>query len=408
MTASQLTSKAVQTFKAADMPSALVEIKRALGPEALIVSVRQVPGGEPWQVWKKPGVEVVAMSAKPAALPTAPKAATPKAAANTAPDKTAEMRAAILALAAGRAAAPEAATRPAPVPEPPAQRSAVAAHPEPAAVTAATLPAPAPAGPSVLEQARAHLTAQGLLPALVTKVTNATARNLSATALADTTRVTWHMQQQLEAVLLTETEASFNKRKVVCLIGATGAGKTTMAARLAARATQLRGRSVAWACADTLRAGAIAQARVYAETLKLPLRVVYTPGELAQAVEAESQADLILVDLPGCNPRRENAVVELGAFLAALPERATYWVAPATAKDADLADALAAFHPFRLTGLIITKLDETATYGSVYNVAWQSRLPLAYFTTGPRVLDELLPAAPEKLAAAIIEGNFRA
>ncbi len=165
--------------------------------------------------------------------------------------------------------------------------------------------------------------------------------------------------------------------------------------------------AVAWICADTMRAGAIAQARAYAETLKLPLRVVYTPGELAQAVAAESGADLVLVDMPGCNPRRENAVVELGAYLSALPERSTYWVAAATAKETDLADTLAAFHPFRLTGMMVTKLDETATFGNVYNLAWQSRLPLAFFTAGPRVLDELVPAEAEQLAAALLEGSFR-
>jgi flagellar biosynthesis protein FlhF len=245
------------------------------------------------------------------------------------------------------------------------------------------------------------------LPALLDKVTDTTTRALSPAALQDPTRVTWQVQQQLEAVLLTETETAFARRRLVCLIGTTGAGKTPMAARLAARFTQLRGRSVAWICADTVRAGAIAQARAYAETLKLPLRVVYTPAELAQAVAAESHADLVLVDLPGCNPRREEAVVELGGYLAALPERATYWVAAATAKDADLADTLAAFHPFRLSGLIVTKLDETRTYGSVYNLAWQSRLPLAFFTASPRVLDELSPAQPEHLAEALLESTFR-
>lgn len=390
------TQKAVQTFKAPNMPTALNDIQRALGPEALIVSVRQVPSGEAWQVWKKAGVEVVAMGpAKPAVdVPAA--------------DKGPAAKATNPALANAIAAARE--TRPAPAPRAPSPTATTVVAERPAGPAAALAAAAVPAGTlgPILEQARARLMAQGLRPALVHKVTEATARNLTAVALTDEMRVLWHLQQQLEAVLLTEPETSFRQQRIVCLIGTTGAGKTTMTARLAARMTQLRGRAVAWICADTVRAGAIAQARAYADTLKLPLRVVYTPGELAQAVAAESQADLVLVDMPGCNPRHENAVVELGAFLAALPERATYWVAPATAKEDDLADTLAAFHPFRLTGLMVTKLDETATFGNVYNLAWQSRLPLAFFTAGPRVLDELLPAQPEQLAAALLEGTFRA
>jgi flagellar biosynthesis protein FlhF len=359
--------KGVQTFKAPDMPSALEQIQKALGPEALIVSVRQAPAGSAWQVWKKPGIEVVAMASGAVSKCAAP-------------------------------AAPAVAVAP---------RPATISAPAAPVVPAPVIPAQPAAPSAILERARTRLASQGLLPTLLDKITSTTARSLSATALNDTTRVTWSLQQQLEAMLLTEGEVSFARRHLVCLVGTTGAGKTTMAARLAARFTQLRGKSVAWICADTMRAGAIAQARVYADTLKLPLRVVYTPAELAQAVAAESEADLVLVDMPGCNPRREEAVVELGGYLAALPERSTYWVATATAKDADLADTLAAFHPFRLTGLIVTKLDETSSFGSVYNLAWQSRLPLAFFTASPRVLDELLPARPENLAEAVMEGTFR-
>jgi flagellar biosynthesis protein FlhF len=157
----------------------------------------------------------------------------------------------------------------------------------------------------------------------------------------DEARVRRHLTQQLEAGLTVQGQNALADRKVVCLIGASGSGKTTTTAKLAAHYTKDLGRTVAWMCADTLRTGAISQARIYAETLKLPLRVAYTPDELAQAVAAESDADLILVDMPGGNPRREEDVVELGALLTALPKRATYLIAPATAKDGDLADALA-------------------------------------------------------------------
>ena len=50
-----------QTFRAATTQAALDQVQQALGPEALILSVRQVPGGPAWQAWKKPEVEVMAL-----------------------------------------------------------------------------------------------------------------------------------------------------------------------------------------------------------------------------------------------------------------------------------------------------------------------------------------------------------
>ena len=43
-----------KTFRAEDMKSALLQVREELGPEALILSTREVPGGAAWQVWKTP------------------------------------------------------------------------------------------------------------------------------------------------------------------------------------------------------------------------------------------------------------------------------------------------------------------------------------------------------------------
>jgi flagellar biosynthesis protein FlhF len=186
-------------------------------------------------------------------------------------------------------------------------------------------------------------------------------------------------------------------------VGASGCGKTTTLGKVAAFHVRHEALRVAWVCADTVRAGAIAQARFFAEAFKLPFRVAYTPDDLAKAVIAEKETDLIVVDTPGCNPQRKPEVIELMHLLSALPGRHTYLAAPATAKDADLTDALAAFGPLDLKGLVLTKLDETSTYGSAFNLAWRSRLPLMYFTTGPGTLDDLHSASTGMLVGGLMQ-----
>jgi flagellar biosynthesis protein FlhF len=99
-------------------------------------------------------------------------------------------------------------------------------------------------------------------------------------------------------------------------------------------------------------------------------------------------------------------VVEIGALLTALDRRLTYLVAPATAKEADLSAALSAFSLFDLKGLVLTKLDETATLGSVFNLAWRSRLPLLYYSAGPRALEDFEPAQAGKLVSALLDGEW--
>ncbi len=382
-----------RTFSGQNMMAALAQVQQAFGPEALIVSVRQVPGGPAWQVWRQPRVEVVAMPQ--AALPAAHEAPP---LAKAAPEKGSAPRA-----------------------TPPSDMAALKAQ---LADMAARLDRVAlPAWPPLLAAAFRQLIAQGVDDEIARAATSACAENLTPRALDDELRVHAYLQQTLERGLKAQSDdtwigengrratRAFQKNgglaRVLCVIGTGGAGKTASAAKLAAYHKRTLGLRVAWVCADTVRAGAIAQARAYAETLKLPLRVAYTADELAQAVAAEADADLILVDTAGVNPRRDDQVVELGGYLTALPQRSTYLVAPATAKDGDLREALAACGPFNLTALILTKLDETGTFGSVFNLAWRSRLPLAYFAAGPNVLDDLQPAQTDRLVSALFSADNR-
>jgi flagellar biosynthesis protein FlhF len=371
-----------RTFRAANMREAFDNIQRTLGPDALVVSVRQVPAGSVWEVWRKPEVEVVAMSKKDEGQEpkTEPRAKAPAAR----PPET-ETRAKDLAADFAQVKS---------------TLSEVASRLDRFTLSDWSVP---------LGNIYRRLVAQELDEELARRVIAACTEALNPRTLENESVVREYVQQQLEAAL-TEPVNSAITAPVVCLVGTSGAGKTATVAKLAAHYTQTLGRRVAWICADTFRAGAIAQARIYAEALKLPLRVAYTPPELAQAVAAEPDADLILVDTPAYNPRRTSTIVELGELLTALPAslRATYLALPATAKASDALEALAASKPFDLKGLVLTKLDETHTFGSSFNVAWRSGLPLAFFTTGAEALGDLQPAQTRLLINALFgEGLAR-
>jgi flagellar biosynthesis protein FlhF len=190
--------------------------------------------------------------------------------------------------------------------------------------------------------------------------------------------------------------------KLICLVGTSGVGKTTLAGRLAMIYGAQASKKVTWICADVIRTGAIVEARTYTDALNLPLAVVYTPAELKQAVAEAAGSDLIIVDLPGYNPLDEDQVAELGGLLTEIPDRCLLLVASASQKETDLLQAAASFGVFGLDGLVVTKLDETATFGSIFNVAMKTGLPLAYFSSGKGAYGSLEAASTDRLVRALL------
>ncbi len=88
-------------------------------------------------------------------------------------------------------------------------------------------------------------------------------------------------------------------KKVVAFVGPTGVGKTTAAAKLAARLALEQKKKVVLLTMDTFRIGAVEQLKTYAGLMGLPCRVVTQPADLPRAIQEHSQRDYILIDTAG-------------------------------------------------------------------------------------------------------------
>jgi flagellar biosynthesis protein FlhF len=109
----------------------------------------------------------------------------------------------------------------------------------------------------------------------------------------------------------------------------------------------------------------------------------------------------VIVDLPGYNPLDEDQISELGGLLTEIPDRCLLLVASASQKETDLIQAAASFGVFGLDGLAVTKLDETATFGSIFNVAMKTGVPLTYFSSGKGADGSLEAASVDRLVRAL-------
>ncbi|MGC9454763.1 MAG: flagellar biosynthesis protein FlhF [Phycisphaerae bacterium] len=194
------------------------------------------------------------------------------------------------------------------------------------------------------------------------------------------------------------------RARVVALIGPTGVGKTTTIAKLAADYKLRRGCSVGLITMDTYRIAAVEQLRTYAEIIEVPLRTVLSPGEVYQAVRAMSAMDVVLLDTAGRSQNNRMRLNQLKGFLEAAEPDETHLVVSATSNRKTAGMVLERFVPLGADHLLVTKLDEAATFGMILNLTATAETPLSFVTTGQDVPDDIAPADAHRLAEAIVAG----
>jgi len=213
--------------------------------------------------------------------------------------------------------------------------------------------------------------------------------------------------EQLAAKLAAATPTvgpwDFTRRPmVVPLVGPTGVGKTTTIAKLAANYAMLAKRSVGLVTVDTYRIAAVDQLRAYANIIGIELLVAYTPDELQRAVAAMADRDLILIDTAGRSQHHAMHMAELRAFLEVLPSPETHLVISATTRFQDIAEIVERFRDTAFQRVIVTKLDETRSYGALYMAPRLAGTPLSYLTTGQSVPDDIEVADGQHVAHLIL------
>ncbi len=191
-------------------------------------------------------------------------------------------------------------------------------------------------------------------------------------------------------------------QKRISLVGATGVGKTTTIAKLAADAITQGGARVALVTIDTYRIAAAEQLKVYGEIMGLPVEVVLSPEQLQEAFRRHRDKDLILIDTAGRSPRDQIQIDELNQFLGKGSKVENCLVLAAPTEERLQRKTLEAFSPLPLSRLIFTKLDETDRCGTLINVPIQSNLPLAYLTNGQQVPEDLLQAEPRMVSELVM------
>ncbi len=193
------------------------------------------------------------------------------------------------------------------------------------------------------------------------------------------------------------------RRRIVALVGPTGVGKTTTIAKLAANYRLKERCRVGLITVDTYRIAAVEQLRTYADIIDLPMQVVSTPREMREAVDQFSNLDLVLLDTAGRSPRDEVKIQELRSLLGEANVDEVHLVLSSVTGSRTLEQTSQRFAAVGTTALLLTKLDEATTLGSVLPLIYSSKLPLSYLTNGQNVPDDIETADPRRMARLVLD-----
>ncbi|NFG60608.1 flagellar biosynthesis protein FlhF [Clostridium sp. CMCC3677] len=203
------------------------------------------------------------------------------------------------------------------------------------------------------------------------------------------------LRSVFEEVLL---ECSGEISGKIALVGPTGVGKTTTIAKLAGKLSLIDKKNVGLITVDTYRIGAIEQLKTYAEIMNIPFKVVITIKEMEEAINSMKDCDVILIDTTGRSSKNTMQISELRAFVEKANPDYVSMVISATTKNRDIVSILNGYSDLSYDNVIITKLDETTVYGSLYNIMKRSNKPVKYITTGQNVPNDIIVPTKEELA----------
>ena len=185
---------------------------------------------------------------------------------------------------------------------------------------------------------------------------------------------------------------------VILMVGVNGAGKTTMTAKLAQWLKE-QGQTCMLAAADTFRAAAIDQLRVWAERIDVPI-IAQQPGSDPGAVVFDAidsalarNATHLIVDTAGRLHTKANLMDELRKVQRIAANRVgaaaieTLLVIDAITGQNALNQAKVFRDAIPVTGIVLTKLDSTARGGSVFSIARELQLPIKLVGTGEQLND---------------------
>jgi flagellar biosynthesis protein FlhF len=189
------------------------------------------------------------------------------------------------------------------------------------------------------------------------------------------------------------------EQPVSVLVGPAGVGKTTTIAKLAATQALVEGQPARIISLDAFAPGGLSQLENYADAMGVQLISLSDPKQLGAAVGQVAANERVYVDTPGCGPDEARFIHDLARGLADVPSAEVHMVVPAGMAPAVIDTCAQRFGELGLHRLVLSKVDEAGALAELVQAPSRLSIPVSYLTTGQRVPEDLEAATEARLRA---------
>lgn len=246
-----------------------------------------------------------------------------------------------------------------------------------------------------------NLISQGLLPEIAADIIAQAQKQIPRSQLTQKSTIEgWIARYILDTTpIVNHCDEQFH-----LFFGPSGAGKTSMLVKLASDLLLNQGKRVAIISADTMKVGAVEQMKIFSQILNVPFLTMRSQQDWAHLMPYLDQIDHILVDTTGLNLRTADEVNYLSRLIPSIFHSVRkHLVLSCTTKDSDLIEIAQRFNSVGFDDAIFTDLDKATQHGNIYNFIRKVKTELFAFGIGPKVPEDFERATAERVADLILK-----
>lgn len=194
-----------------------------------------------------------------------------------------------------------------------------------------------------------------------------------------------------------DTSFSQNPERVVAVLGPASSGKTTMVAKLVATFSSISSsvrRNVRVVLLDDSPA-VVGQFQKLGKALNVGVTVAPHEQEMTDALNAQFNNELVFVDAVGRPIQNNNPDYRIYGLMNVANNNETKYLMtiPASMKNSDIARVFEQYKSYPVSGLLVTKLDETSTVGNIISLSFEHDLPILYTSSGKKIPKDISKAS---------------
>lgn len=245
------------------------------------------------------------------------------------------------------------------------------------------------------------LTACGLLPEIAGDILLQCQKQLSPQQQATASIVeSWMAKYILDTTPISTTSGE----QFHLFVGPSGSGKTSTLIKLASNMILNQRKRVAIISTDSSKVGAAEQMKIFAQILNVPFLSIRSQQDWSHVIPHLEQLDHVLVDYAGLNLRNQEEVNYIKRMSPPVyKSMRTHLVLSSSSKDMDLLDCARRYEAFGFNDVIFTGLDEASQHGNIYNFIRKIKTELFAFGIGTKVPEDFEFATAERIVDLLLK-----